>query len=107
LLLMDVETRRFELLSLEANSHKAFVADVLSQIPISASEEASRRQNYTGIIRLDGGLEMDPSCLLSHFCTGNEVLVAIPEGVPSDDCARLARPCVSTKKAIDIVSHLF
>jgi hypothetical protein len=42
LLLMDPETRRFELLQLEFDSLKAFVSDVLAQIPISVTEDALR-----------------------------------------------------------------
>ena len=102
LLLMDPETRRFELLQLEFDSLKALVSDVLAQIPVSVTEEALRVQKYTGIAGKDG-IEMAPSNLLASFCKGNEVLVAIPEGVPSKECARLARPILSDEKVVKMV----
>jgi len=102
LLLMDPETRRFELLQLEFDSLKALVSDVLAQIPVSVTEEALRLQKYTGIAGKDG-LEMAPSKLLADFCSGNEVLVAIPEGVPAKECARLARPILSDEKVVNMV----
>jgi len=104
LLLMDPETRRFELLQLEFDSHKALVSDVLAQIPVSVTEEALRLQAYTGIAGKDGQ-EMAPSKLLATFCKGNEVLVAIPEGVPAKECARLARPILSDEKVVTMVSQ--
>ena len=106
LLLMDPETRRFELLQLEFDSLKALVSDVLAQIPVSVTEEALRVQKYTGIAGKDG-IEMAPSSLLASFCKGNEVLVAIPEGVPSKECARLARPILSDDKVVKMVSIVF
>jgi hypothetical protein len=103
LLLMDPETRRFELLQLEFDSLKALVSDVLAQIPVSVTEDALRVQKYTGIAGKDG-IEMPPSKLLASFCKGNEVLVAIPEGVPSKECSRLARPILSDEKVVKMVS---
>jgi hypothetical protein len=102
LLLMDPETRRFELLQLEFDSLKALVSDVLAQIPVSVTEEALRLQTYTGIAGKDG-IEMAPSKLLATFCKGNEVLVAIPQGVPAKECARLARPILSDEKVVNMV----
>ena len=102
LLLMDPETRRFELLQLEFDSLKALVSDVLAQIPVSVTEEALRLQKYTGISGKDG-IEMSPTKLLASFCKGNEVLVAIPEGVPAKECARLARPILSDEKVVTMV----
>jgi hypothetical protein len=102
LLLMDPETRRFELLQLEFDSLKALVSDVLAQIPVSVTEEALRLQTYTGIAGKDG-VEMAPTKLLATFCKGNEVLVAIPDGIPAKECARLARPILSDEKVVDMV----
>jgi hypothetical protein len=102
LLLMDPETRRFELLQLEFDSLKALVSDVLAQIPVSVTEEALRQQTYTGIAGKDGK-EMPPSKLLASFCKGNEVLVAVPTGVDPKECARLARPILSDDKVVDMV----
>lgn len=105
LLLMDPETRRFELLQLEFDSLKALVSDVLAQIPVSVTEEALRVQTYTGISGKDG-VEMAPSKLLATFCKGNEVLVAIPDGLPAKECTRLARPILSDDKVVNMVRFL-
>ena len=84
---MDPDTRRFELLQLEFDSLRALVSDVLAQISVSVTEEALRLQTYTGITGRDG-IEMTSSNLLAAFCKGNEVLVAIPDGVTAKTCAR-------------------
>lgn len=104
LLLMDPETRRFELLQLEFDSLKALVSDVLAQIPVSVTEEPLRQQTYTGICGRDGK-EMSPEKLLSSFCKGNDVLVAIPTSMPAKECARLARPILSDEKVVQMVSN--
>lgn len=97
LLLMDPNTRRFELLQLEFDSNKALVNDVLKQIHVSVTEEALRAQNYTGICG-KAATTMPPNKLLAEFCAGNDVLVAIPDGVTAKECARLAKPILSDEK---------
>ena len=79
------------------------MSDVLAQIPVSVTEDALRLQTYTGIAARDGQ-EMLPSKLLATFIKGNEVLVAVPEGVPSKECVRLARPILSDTKVVQMVS---
>jgi len=106
LLLMDPETRRFELLQLEFDSLKALVSDVLAQIPLSVTEEPLRKQTYTGICGRDGK-EMSPDRLLASFCKGNDVLVAIPTSMPARECARLARPILGDEKVISMVRFCF
>ena len=103
LLLMDPETRRFELLQLEFDSDKALVSDVLTQIPVAVTEEVLKNQTYVGICG-SAGSEMGSNVLLSEFCDGNDVLVAVPSGVPASECARLARPILNDDKVINMVS---
>lgn len=103
LLLMDPETRRFELLQLEFDSDKALVSDVLTQIPVAVTEAVLKKQTYVGICGSSGS-EMDSAVLLSEFCKGNDVLVAVPEGVDASECARLARPILNDDKVINMVS---
>jgi len=93
LLLMDHESRRFELLLLKFNSRRAKVSDVLSQIPVSGAEELLRLQKYSGIVGKDR-VEMPPSRLLADFCQGNEFMVAIPEGFSAEECIRHARTII-------------
>ena len=102
LLLMDPETRRFELLQLEFDSNKALVSDVLAQIPISVTEDTLRQQRYIAIAN-HYGTEMIPTMLLASFCQGNEVLVAIPDNVGSAECIRLARPILSDENVVSMV----
>jgi hypothetical protein len=105
LLLMDPVTRRFELLQLEFDSHKAVVNDVLAQAPHSVTEAALRKQKYTGICDRHGK-ELINTVRLAEFCKPNEVVVAIPQGVSGEDCARLARPILSDSKVIAMVSSM-
>ena len=106
LLLMDPETRRFELLQLEFDSDKALVSDVLTQIPVAVTEEVLKKQSYVGICG-SVGTEMNAEILLSEFCKGNDVLVAVPDGVAASECARLARPILNDEKVINMVSARF
>ena len=55
LILMDPETRRFELLKLEFETpDRTTIQDVVSQIPHAASDEVLRNQTYVGIGDLSG-----------------------------------------------------
>jgi hypothetical protein len=102
LLLMDPVTRRFELLQLEFDSNTAIVKDVLAQIPHSVTEDALRNQAYKGISDRYG-TELILSLRLAEFCQGTEVLVAIPDGMPTKECARLARPILCDENVIAMV----
>lgn len=97
LLLMDPETRRFELLQLEFDSDKAVVADVLSQIALSATEESLRTQTYTGVADRTGAAKSAKD-LLSAFCQANDVILAIPKGMKASQCSKLARPILGDPK---------
>lgn len=102
LLLMDPETRRFELLQLEFDSMKAHVSDVLAQIPLSVTEDVLRKQTYKAVCGA-AGKEIKPEDLLAVCCTGDDILVAIPNGLPAKECARLARPILSDEKVVAMV----
>jgi len=90
LLLTKPGTSVFELLQLEFHPIGARVSDVLAQIPKSITEDALRKVTYTRICG-DDGTERTPQVLLSTFCTGSEVLVAIPQGMPASECACVAK----------------
>jgi hypothetical protein len=100
---MDPATRRFELLQLEFDSMKAIVSDVLAQIPLSVTEKSLRFQVYTGIVG-QSGKELTSSQLLSGFCKGNDILVAIPQGYSASDSARLAHPILGDSRVDRMVS---
>jgi hypothetical protein len=104
LLLMDPQTRRFELLQLEFDSLKALVSDVLAQIPVSVTEDVLRKQGYSGVCG-HAGQEMTSDKLLATFCNGNDVLVAIPTGFSAKECARLAKPILGDVQVGAMVRH--
>jgi hypothetical protein len=105
LLLMDTKSRRFELLQLEFDSNKALVSDVLGQIPFSVTETSLCEQTYSSICRVDS-TEIIATELLSKFCNGNEVLVAMPAGSTAKECVRLARPILSDDKVVSMVRNV-
>ena len=103
LLLMDPKTRRFELLQLEFDSDKAVVADVVSQISLSATEESLRTQKYSGVASRDGKSKKT-TVLLADFCSANDVILAIPRGMTAAECAKLATPILGDTKVTAMVS---
>jgi hypothetical protein len=102
LLLMNPNTRRFELLQLEFDSNKAVVKDVLIQIPHSVSDEALRKQSYTGVCDRTGQ-ELYYSTRLAEVCHASDILIAIPENVEARECARLAKPILQDENVIEMV----
>jgi len=102
ILLMDVKTRRFELLQLEFDSEKALVSDVLSQVPVSVTEESLRSQPYQGVVT-SSGAEMKSDVKLSTFCQGSDVLVAVPKDLDPKEVARLSKPILSDPKVIGML----
>ncbi|KAL7570168.1 hypothetical protein ACA910_020006 [Epithemia clementina (nom. ined.)] len=97
LLLMDIASRRFELLQLEFDSDKALVSDILEQVPESVTVQSLRGQTFDGIITVDGE-EKPMGQRLAEFCTGNDILVAIPHQTSSREAARLAKQILSNPK---------
>jgi hypothetical protein len=102
LLLINPTTRRFELLQLDFDSLNALVSDVLNQIPVSVTEESLRSQQYSGICGKSATL-MASHQLLSTFCVGNDVLVAVPTSLTAKECTRLAKPILSDDKVVSMV----
>lgn len=108
LLLMDPNSRRFELLQLEFDSAKALVSDVLLQIEQSATETALRDMNYGGVCDMTG-MEMIASCKLSMFCSpagGNQIVLAMPKGMSGAQTTVLAKPILEDEKVAEMVSKL-
>ncbi len=103
LLLLDPNSRRFELLQLEFDSNKALVSDVVRQVQSSATEDTLRNLSYGGVCDQDG-IEMIQSLKLSNFCEGNEIVMAIPKGMSGSDTLKLAQPILSDPKVADMVS---
>lgn len=102
LLLMDPQTRRFELLQLEFDSQNAVVRDVLAQVPHSVTEEALRKQKYSGVCDRSGQ-ELYYSTCLGDVCSGSDILIALPENIDAKECARLAKPILSDDNVIEML----
>jgi hypothetical protein len=102
LLLMDSKTRRFELLQLEFDTASATVADVLAQIPVAVTEDCLQEQVYKGITGA-AAIIKPPTTVLSEFCEGSDVMVAIADGMTSVECVKLARPILSDPKVMAMV----
>mmetsp|Transcript_18188 Transcript_18188/g.27028 ORF Transcript_18188/g.27028 Transcript_18188/m.27028 type:complete len:377 (+) Transcript_18188:129-1259(+) len=102
LLLMDPNSRRFELLQLEFDSNKALVSDVVRQVQSSATEDTLRNLSYGGVCDQDG-TEMIQSLKLSNFCMGNEIVMAIPKGMSGKATLQLAQPILSDPKVADML----
>ena len=105
LLLMDPASQRFEMLQLEFDSNKALVSDVLRQVQHSATEKTLRDTTYAGVCDREG-LEMIAVMKLSTFCKGNDVVIAIPNGMTGKDTAKLARPILFDPKVKEMVRVL-
>lgn len=103
LLLMDPNSRRFELLQLEFDSSKAMVRDVLRQIQCSATETTLRDMTYAGVCD-QSGVEMIASYKLSKFCEGNDVVMAMPKGMTGSETAKLAGPILGDPKVEDMLA---
>jgi hypothetical protein len=105
LLLMDPNSRRFELLQLEFDSSKALVSDVLLQVNLSATETTLRDMVYGGVCD-QTGMEMIASCKLSMFCNPakNEIILAMPKGMSGSETAVLAKPILEDEKVVEMVS---
>ncbi|KAL3811974.1 hypothetical protein ACHAXA_009592 [Cyclostephanos tholiformis] len=103
LLLMDPSSHRFELLQLEFDSDRARVSDVLRQVQHSATETILRDMTYAGVCDQDG-TEMIAVMKLSKFCKGNDVIIAIPNGMTGTDAAKLAGPILLDPKVGEMLS---
>jgi hypothetical protein len=103
LLLMAINSRRFELLQLEFDPNKANVSDVLAQVSSAATEDELRSQKYTGICSSDG-TELPAELLLKNVVhSENEVMIALPEGATAFSCTKLAAPILNDPKVRSLV----
>ena len=80
ILLMDPQTRRFELLQLELNSATAKVSDVIDQIVISATDPSLLIQTYETLTDLQG-IELVPSKYIAEYIDSAGVVLAVPSSI--------------------------
>ena len=78
------------------------MSDVLRQIQCSATETTLRDMNYVGVCD-QSGMEMISSMKLSKFCKGDDIVLAMPDGMRGVDTAKLAGPILSDPKVEDMV----
>jgi hypothetical protein len=108
LLIMDPDTRRFELLQLEFDSAMAKVSDIYKQIPTAATEEVLQKASYKAIITAKGE-ELKSDSNLSDYVTGAAVVIAVPESTDAslEKCATMAAPILTNSKVHKMVSFFF
>jgi hypothetical protein len=116
-LLMNPACRRFELLKLEFDSSQTKVSDLLTRIPLSATEPKLQEQQFVGVLDHRGHLEDGSTKILEAFrnrvenANGNHsqrnkasttstitrklVLVAKPKGLSTEETMRLAKPMLT------------
>lgn len=104
LLLMDPGTRRFELLQLEFDSAKSLVSDILTQIPLSATEETLRSQTFDCVCSTDG-IEYDLDKPLSTYIDTTSVVIAAPktDTIDSKSAAKMAKPILTDTKVAQML----
>lgn len=105
LLLMDPGTRRFELLQLEFDPSNSAVSDILTQIPLSATEETLRAQNFDCVCSTDG-IEYDLSKPLAEYIDSTSVVIAAPKSdtVDARSAAKMAKPILTDPKVAQMLS---
>lgn len=109
LLLMDAQSRRFELIQLAFDPQNASVKDVIGQIRLSATEEALRRQTYADVCSPDGELLPGNSLLRTHLDTvgtKQNILLALPTGMKTEDCTKLAFPILNDPKVKSMLAGI-
>jgi len=116
LLLMDNETRRFELLQVDLDSPTARVKDILVKIPDHATEPSLKFQTF-GIVCDRHGQIMDTEKSLADFFTvladtsnahhqHTFLLLAVTSknnDLKGADCAKLAKPILTHSKIAKMV----
>jgi len=109
LLLMDSNSRRFELIQLAFDAEKASVKDVIGQIALSATEEALKSQTYTDVCLPDGFLMKNNSYLKDYndkIEAQKNMLLAIPTGMKTEECTKLAVPILNDAKVKAMLSGI-
>jgi len=102
LLVMDPDSRRFELLRLDFNPEKALVKDILSQIERAAEEETLRTLLYTQVCDRSGKV-MDNETKLSKYFEGSGIVIAVKDDIEPEYCARLAKPILNDPKIVEML----
>lgn len=106
LLLMDPNSRRFELLQLEFDSAKAVFRDVIMQISFSATEDALREQKYSSVCFPSGTMIEADDEKLSKYCKGGEILIAVPEGMSGASCEKLSKPILNDPNIVRLLGNV-
>lgn len=113
LLIMDGETRRFELIQLSFDAEIHTASDIVKQIAVNATESCLREQNYKAVCFVDGTLMKDDCTLKTyedHLKSDSGIVLAVPEGMTAEDCVRLSHPILHDESVIKMVcfcSNLF
>jgi len=107
LLVMDPLTRRFEIIQLEFDSTQATAADILDQIPISATEKSLRCQTYDRVCDVSG-LEYENDKPLSDYVEGNALIITVPKSNTqgAEHAAKMAKPILNDPSVQEMLKNV-
>lgn len=114
LLLLQPESKIFELIQLIYLPNDTTIGDIISMIPANATEQALGSQDYTGLCRPKTQEEIvDTELLASETSAGaesakitlGEILVAIPKGYTGPDVAALSKQILSNPKIVKLLKR--
>jgi len=106
LLLMDPNTRRFELLQLEFDSSTSKVSDIFGQIAVSATEPSLKSQKYKRLTNMRGE-ELISSKNIAEYMDSAGIVIAVPSTTKEKGAAivKMASPILSNPKVHSMVRH--
>lgn len=114
LLLLQPQSKIFELIQLLYSPHDTTVGDLLKLIPLNATEQALGTQDYVGLCRPKTNqelLDLDLLATTSHMAVPSaqivlgEILVAIPKGYTGDTVANLSKQILSNPKIVKLLKR--
>lgn len=98
IVLMEGESRHFELLHLDFETETVVARDLIAQLHLFATEESLRKQTYSEICGVNGDIIIGDISLRELAKAEDRVVLAIPKGMSTNDCATLARPILNDPK---------
>jgi len=114
LLLLQPQSKIFELIQLIYEPQNTTVGDIIEMIPSNATEPALGSQDYLGLCRPKTQEELlDKNMLASESRPGipsakislGEILVAIPEGFSGTDVSSLSKQILSNPKIVKLLKR--
>lgn len=112
LLLIQPQSKIFEIIQLFYSPSHTIVHDILDLIPANATEPALGMQTYSGLCRPKDGRPINLDAMASASDGTNdcarivqgEILVAIPDRYSGPLCAKIAEPLLSNQKVTRLLN---